>query len=190
VISELSAFSCHAHLSVLFEAFRRTVFSTQNQDLIMNRVPIVAIFTLMLTCPGLAQSLASNRAEDLKKDLERMQGKWTRSTVENAEPTTITKVIEGHKETFTTVQDGKVVYAQEVEFELVAAGPVRLFTFENAVITAGPNKGKPNPTNPRGAYIYRFYNDRWYQINGVLDDDREVFKGKEPRLVVWDQVKP
>jgi hypothetical protein len=143
--------------------------------------------TTLFTSAMAQQDHAAPRGIDLKHDLARMQGRWTRTAEISAgtgKTEVIVKEIAGNIETYTVLRDGKVTFAQRVEITLEAAGPVRLFTFRNAVIVGGPDKGKP-ATVREGAYIYRFFGDRWYQSNGLLDDPREVFKNKEPRLVVW-----
>ena len=62
----------------------------------------------------------------------------------------------------------QVVRSVEVEFRLERQGPVKIFTFYNQEITAGPEKG----TKVEGSrsYIYRLTDDTFDEVWGFLPD--------------------
>jgi hypothetical protein len=104
-----------------------------------------------------------------KKDLAKVQGTWV---AEGRDPRTgkflgrIVKYIKGNKE--MVVQegpDGQVVNAHRVDFEVSRLGAVRLFTYYNAEITDGPQKGQKMPPY---TYIYRVDDKAFTEVMGML----------------------
>ncbi len=117
------------------------------------------------------------------KELADVQGKWERVMRTDGG---IYKVVKEHKGNETTVtildSNGADVVAKKSEFRLEKTGRVRIFTFFNNVITAGPQKGQTDKA-PH-SYIYRITGDTFVEVNGLLigDDD-------EPVIFAWQRVK-
>jgi hypothetical protein len=104
-----------------------------------------------------------------KLDLAKVQGTWA---AEGRDPRTgkflgrIVKYIKGNKE--MVVQegpDGQVVNAHRVEFQVSRLGAVRLFTYFNAEITDGPQKGQKMPPY---TYIYKVDDQTFTEVMGML----------------------
>ena len=132
----------------------------------------------------LGGGLTATDEDALKKDLETLQGTWAVQAVLDGQPHRITKTIEGNTETYAITRDGEVVYEHRVDFRLERSGSVRLFVFSNQVVTAGPQKGMRS--DREGAYIYKVIGDRFYEVDGFLDDQREW--AEEPQMIRWDRV--
>lgn len=117
------------------------------------------------------------------KELADVQGKWERIMKTDG---VAFKVVKEHKgnETTVTILDSKgaVVVAKKSEFRLEQTGKVRIFTFFNNVVTAGPQKGQTDQ-EPH-AYIYRITGDTFIEVNGLLIGD-----GDEPVIFAWQRVK-
>jgi hypothetical protein len=147
------------------------------------RIPFIAVCLAALSAaPASAQdpttglvpepSLNGKAADDeanAKQDLAKVQGIWA---AEGRDPRTgkslgrIVKYIKGNKE--MVVQegpDGQVVNAHRVEFQVSRLGAVRLFTYFNAEITDGPQKGQKMPPY---TYIYRVDDQAFTEVMGML----------------------
>lgn len=121
-------------------------------------------------------------------DLKALQGTWERTAMlpAGSGPQTgrVVKRVTGNRETVTTYDDaGAVTYAHAVEFRLERQGSVRVFTFFNRTITAGPSKGTqvPQPSS----YIYRIRGDTFEEVWGFLpgQEERELLAAR------WRRVK-
>lgn len=122
-------------------------------------------------------------AED--KELEKVQGKWERTvTTADGTPIRVVKEITGNSETVTYFgPNGKVLQAHRVEFKLETSGKVKIFTYFNGIVTAGPRKGsqKKDPTS----YVYRVEDDMFFEVMGILVGSKE-----KPEIIVWKRPKP
>jgi hypothetical protein len=79
-----------------------------------------------------------------KRELKDQEGRTGRAT----------KEIQGNQETITYFDhEGKVVYAQTVEVKLERVGNVRLFTYSNGKVLAGPNNDQEVSPKPF-SYVY------------------------------------
>ena len=129
----------------------------------------------------------------VEDDQKALQGTWERTQVlpaqqgtqPGARPGRVVKVVTGSRETVTTYDaDGKVTYAHAVEFRLGREGNVRVFTFFNREVTAGPTKGQ-KVAEP-SSYIYRLNGDAFEEVWGFLpgQEKRELLAAK------WKRVRP
>ncbi|MCL4204771.1 MAG: hypothetical protein KJ000_20020 [Pirellulaceae bacterium] len=130
-----------------------------------------------------AEVLPTAKAEEAANDeLAKVQGKWVR-TVKTDRGTF--KVVKEHKGNDTTVtffdSDGNVMAEKTSQFRLEQTGKVRIFTFFNNVITAGPQKGQIDkaPTS----FVYRVTGDTFFEVNGLLIGD-----DTEPLAFSWKRV--
>jgi len=129
-----------------------------------------------------ASSLVAD--DDIAAEMKRLEGRFERSFA-NAAGTVFRTVKEvgNGQETVVTYDDaGNVVESHQSEFKVEKRGPVRVFSFFNAVVTAGPNKGHTQlETN---SYIYRLEGDAFIEAWGLLENDPNA-----PRMFSWKRVK-
>lgn len=117
------------------------------------------------------------------KELAEVQGKWVRTMRTDSGTFKVVKEHRGSKTTVTILDwEGNVVTAKKSEFRLEQTGKVRIFTFFNNVITAGPQKGQTDEA-PH-SYIYRVTGDTFVEVNGLLIGD-----DAEPVAFTWKRVK-
>jgi hypothetical protein len=145
---------------------------------------VVAVCAALLGGAAPAADRAS--ADD---DLKALQGTWERTQVLPDQPGEpgkrtgrVVKVVTGNRETVTTFDaDGKVTYAHAVEFRLEREGKVRVFTFFNREVTAGPTKGQ-KVAEP-SSYIYRLTGDGFEEVWGFLpgQEKRDLLAAKWKR---------
>ena len=134
---------------------------------------------------GAKSSLDAGPAEGAPDaaELAKVQGKWGRQMKTANGVVQIVKQHMGHKTTVTYLDaKGNVLAEKESEFRLELTGRVRIFTFFNNVVTAGPQKGQADK-KPK-SYIYRIEGDTFIEVNGLLVDD----KG-EPNVHIWKRIK-
>lgn len=127
----------------------------------------------------------SIRAEEstTAEALAEVQGKWVRTVTTPSGAFKIVKEHTGNKTTVTFIDaEGRIVEAKKSEFRLETSGKVRLFTFFNNVITAGPQKGRTD--NEPHSYIYRVTGDTFVEVNGLLIGDDAA-----PVAFTWERVK-
>jgi hypothetical protein len=124
----------------------------------------------------------------VEDDLKALQGTWERTQMmpgqTGPQSGRVVKEVTGRRETVTSYDgEGKVTYAHAVEFRLERQGSVRVFTFFNREITAGPEKGR-KVTEP-ASYIYRVRSDTFEEVWGFLpgQEQRELLAAK------WRRVK-
>lgn len=108
-------------------------------------------------------------------DLQKMQGKWERIVrpEEQVAYKRVIKEIQGNQETVTYYgPHGEVQRVHTVDFRLERYGPVKVFTYYNMRITAGPDANKtPDPGKPSDAkqsYIYRLTDHEFDEVWGFL----------------------
>ena len=150
------------------------------------------VFALVLTMAAIAssgsavaQAPPTSKASEATaaEELARVQGKWVR-TIETENGTF--KAVKEHKGNKTTVTfldpEDNVVAAKRSEFRLEKTDKVRIFTFFNNVITAGPQKGQTDESQT--SYIYRITGDTFFEVNGLLIGD-----DSDPVAFSWERVK-
>jgi hypothetical protein len=121
-------------------------------------------------------------------DLRALQGTWERTLVlpeppgQPAPGGRVVKVVSGNRETVTTYdRAGQQTYGHAVEFRLERQGEVRVFTFFNREVTAGPAKGQ-RIAEP-SSYIYRVRDDTFEEVWGFLpgQEKRELLAARWKR---------
>ena len=157
----------------------------------MRRMPLM----IVACCAGLCSAVAAadRPAEQLATetppektfaDLHAMQGRWTREfTNRQGAVFRGEKTIDGNRDSVTELDaNGNRVYAHICTFELKIDGKVRILTFSNVAVTAGPNLGARIP-GPR-SFIYKLDGDTMYEIWGLLDGDTGP-----PLIYAWKRIK-
>ncbi len=140
--------------------------------------------TLVLLASSLAfaVSVAANADEPVELS-KAVQGKWVRHQTTANGPI---KIVKEHKaqNTIVTAYDdkGNVIYSHESEFKIEQSGKVRIFTFFNRTITAGPNVGQK--IKEPVSFVYRVAENRFIEVHGVLDGDTNA-----PNMIIWDRIK-
>jgi hypothetical protein len=137
--------------------------------------------------PAVADAPA-RRPAGFAQDLKALQGQWESLADPHAglpdEPMRTVKEVTGNRETVTTyARDGRVLYSHVVDFRLEREGGVRVFTFMNREVTAGPSKGQKFPE--AASYMYRLHGAAWDECWGFLPEhqDRDVL------IKRWTRVK-
>jgi hypothetical protein len=139
---------------------------------------IVVACTSSLLIPGAPGANAEEPAELLRE----VQGTWTRCQTTATGPIRIVKEHKGNKTVVTAYDDkDKVIYAHESEFKVEQTGKVRIFTFHDRVITAGPNAGAKIPA-PQ-SFVYRVSDGRFVEAHGVLEGESTA-----PSMIVWERM--
>ena len=118
-------------------------------------------------------------ASDNEAESKRIQGRYERIfTHSGAKLRSVLELAED-KSTVTTYDEaGTVVDAHTSTFKTEKRGPVRVFTFNNSVVTAGPNKGYSDSATR--SYIYRLDDKTFTEVWGLLEGDESP-----PRMAVW-----
>ena len=139
-------------------------------------------------CVLVTSSLAAAAAPSAEDDLKALQGTWERTQLipgpQGPQEGRVVKEVKGNRETVRSYdKDGKETYAHAVEFRLERQGEVRVYTFFNREVIAGPSKGQkvPEPSS----YIYRLRDDTFEEVWGFLpgQEKRELLAAK------WRRVK-
>lgn len=145
----------------------------------MKRISAVLALSL-LAFASQDSSVAQDDAE-----LKRVVGRYER-LVRNAAGTKFRVVKEELPEgqsIVTTYDDvGNVVVSHTSTFKVEKRGPVRVFSFFNLEVTAGPQKGHTEPAT--NSYIYRVDDNSFTEVWGMLEGDPNP-----PQFVVWKRIK-
>ena len=138
---------------------------------------LLFVIAIGISCTSRADEITTAEA------IAEVQGKWVRTVTTPSGTFRILKEHTGNKTTVTIMDaDGRVVEAKKSEFRLENSGKVRIFTFFNNVITAGPQKGRTD--NEPHSYIYRVAGDTFVEVNGLLIGDDAA-----PVAFTWERVK-
>lgn len=128
--------------------------------------------------------LAGTAFADDKEDqpADAVAGAWER-TVETPQGTY--RFVKTHLDGKTTLHitgpDGAIVESKTSEYRVSETEAVRIFTYFNNLITAGPNAGERIPGE--SSYIYRIEEDRFYEVRGLLKSDNGPLQ-----VIVWNRV--
>ena len=143
------------------------------------QITIVILLALSL---AFAMSVAANGDEPIEPT-KAVQGKWERHQTTANGPVKIVKEHKGQR-TIVTGYDDKlnVIYSHESEFKIEQSGKVRIFTFFNRTITAGPNAGQK--IKEPVSFVYRVAENRFIEVHGVLDGDTNA-----PNMIIWDRIE-
>jgi hypothetical protein len=142
------------------------------------RLTIAAPWLFLLAVPCFVT--ADDDADELKK----LAGRYER-LFKNSAGTLfrVVKEIEGAQEVVTTLDDtGNVVTAHAATIKVQKHGPVRVFSFFNRVVLAGPDKGEKQFGTV--SYVYRADQESFLEARGVMEGDPSP-----PGMLIWRRVK-
>lgn len=123
------------------------------------------------------------KGDEPKDAAQAVQGKWVRYQATPNGRIKIVKEHQGPRTILTAFDDqGKVLYAHESEFKTAASGKVRIFTFFNRAITAGPHAGQK--LKETTSFIYRVVENRFIEVHGVLEGDSNA-----PLMIIWERAE-
>lgn len=141
----------------------------------------------MLLCllSSAVNAAAEKSSEPRDEETMRLQGRFERSFSNPAGTVfRVVKEVEGNRSVVTTYDDiGNVVEAHTSEFKVDRRGPVRVLSFYNLLVTAGPSKGHQVPATQ--SYIYRFDGKVFTEVWGLLEGD-----DGPPRMMHWRYIAP
>lgn len=116
--------------------------------------------------------------KDLKKDYEKLQGKWQRFRKNGGLQV---KLIDGNKETMQYIDvDGKLERERSVFFKLEKDGPVKLYVFANSEESLENSRECPS-------YLYDIVDDVFYDAPGFLHN-RPTYS-RTPVIYEWFKVE-
>ena len=144
----------------------------------MNCKPVFLVLVLSHALVAQAQQ------DDTAADLKRLEGRFERTFTNPAGTVfrSVKDVADGKSAVVTYDDVGNVIEAHESEYKIQRHGPVRVFSFFNVVVTAGPSKGQRHlETN---SYIYRIEGDTIIEAWGLLENDPNP-----PRMFTWKRIK-
>lgn len=128
--------------------------------------------------------VADDRVPDeVQRDLAKLQGKW--ETMLRAGGQTIHNV-QTIKDTTSTVErfdeQGVLLHRHTADFKLSVKDQIRVFTFFDLRVTAGPQKGRgfKGPLS----FIYVLKPSAWIEARGLLTDQNDG----DPRLMTWQRI--
>src|SRR5262245_21499503 len=103
----------------------------------------------------------------------KLQGKWVEMIRDPQGKTykVVKLIIEGKKETVFRYDGETLIHQHTVDFEVKKTEHVTIFTFQNLVVTAGPNKGavQKEPVS----YLYQVNGDHLFYAMGLMNDDKQ-----------------
>ncbi len=122
-------------------------------------------------------------ADDKEQPADPVAGAWERNV---DTPQGTYRFVKTHLDGKTTLHitgpDGAIVESKTSEYRVSETEAVRIFTYFNNVITAGPNSGERIPGE--SSYIYRIEEDRFYEVRGLLKSDTDPLQ-----VIVWNRVQ-
>lgn len=127
---------------------------------------------------------ASAQDAETKAELDRLAGRYER-TVKNEAGTEfrVVKDVAGDQSTVTTYDDvGRVVVAHTSTIKVEQRAGIRVLTFFDLKVIAGPEKGREHPA-PQ-SYIYRLEGNDFAEVWGILPEDKTP-----PRIIFWKRAK-
>lgn len=141
------------------------------------------IFAVLLAACLIRSGWADSPVERPKPNDPAVIGKWTR---QQPSPMGRVRFVKEHTETKTIVtafdEKGVAIYAHESEFRTEVSGQVRLLTFSNRTITAGPGAGQTS--KEPSSFIYRVAGNQFIEVHGALQDDKDP-----PLMFVWERLE-
>src|SRR5688500_9675027 len=120
--------------------------------------------SLLLCCfiPLLSVPL-QEKADDVKEDLAKIQGKWERTITENGATVHVIKEHKDDQTTFTRYREnGEVLQQHKSQFKLRKTPDVKIFTYTNVEVTDGPNKGVK--LDGEFLFAYQFKGNQFYEF--------------------------
>lgn len=142
---------------------------------------IVAVLAVLL--PSVALSAEEEPADAAKRDLAALQGKWEMTVRTGDGMIRSVQTIDGTTSTVDRYDErGALIQSHTAHFKLRITGQVKVLTFFDLEVTAGPRKGLKfkGPLS----YIYVLKRDTWVEARGLLVDQEDG----DPRLLVWKRL--
>lgn len=137
------------------------------------------LLAVVVTSATSMECLAADETPELDPATREVQGKWTRVTQTPNGPVRLLKEHRGHRTLLAAYdQKGNVLYAHESEFRIEIAGKVRILTFFNRKVTAGPDKGQEQKESQ--SFLYRISGDQFIETWGLLENDPS-----RPLMILW-----
>ena len=159
----------------------------------MNACRVALLFAL-LGCGTSIAALAADQkgaieppkaaVDRLEADSTAMQGRWVRE-VKNPQGLVFVmeKHISGNRDTVTHLDpNGNVIHTHSADFKLSQEGGVRVFTFSNLVVTAGPKIGAQQ--QGPNSFLYRVNAEKFVEVWGLRDGDPQVID-----VLIWHRPK-
>jgi len=148
----------------------------------MVAIPRVRFALLAAVVASAAASAGTGFAEEqpaFDDAAKAIQGKWTRVQQTADGPVRLLKEHRGNKTSLAAYDaKGNVLYAHESEFKLEMTGRIRVLTFFNRKVTAGPDKGQES--QEESSFVYRVHNGEFIEAWGLLENDPSP-----PRMILW-----
>jgi hypothetical protein len=140
--------------------------------------------TALLLFSGALALSNSCAADENADELKRLEGRYERTYTNNAGTLfRVTKEIAGDQEVVTHFDDvGNIVMVNTATIKVEKRGPVRVFSFFNVVVTAGPSKGEQHFETV--SYVYRVTDDSFFEVWGMLEGDPNL-----PQAMAWKRIK-
>ena len=148
----------------------------------MKGIPAIVAFLAVLL-PNVALPAEEGRADAAERDLAALKGKWEMTMRTRGGTIRSVQTIHGTTSTVDRYDArGEVVESHTARFKLDVTDRVRVLTFFDLEVTAGPKKG----LNFKGplSFIYVLNRDSWVEARGLMIDQEDG----EPRLLVWKRV--
>ncbi|HEY2412839.1 MAG TPA: hypothetical protein VGI40_11385 [Pirellulaceae bacterium] len=138
----------------------------------------LAIAGLLVFTPSIART-----ADDTADELKQLAGRYETTFTNNAGTVfRIVMEIDGDKQVATTYDDvGNVVIAHTATIKVEKRGPVRVFSYFNVIVLAGPHKGEKHFETV--SYIYRADDKSFTEVWGMLENDPSA-----PRILIWKRL--
>jgi len=123
-------------------------------------------------------------ADENADELKRLEGRYERTFSNNAGTQfKVIKDVAGDQSVVTTYDDvGNVIESHASTIKVEKRGPVRVHSFFNLLVTAGPAKGEQQFETR--SYIYRANDESFAEVWGMLEGDPSP-----PRMIYWKRVK-
>lgn len=151
---------------------------SSHDSVTLSRPRIRLAFLIALLAVAAVTAIQADEPE-LDAATKEVQGKWFRVQQMPDGPVRLLKEHRGNK-TFLVANDqkGKVLYAHESEFRVETADKVRILTFFNRKVTAGPDKGQEQK-EPQ-SFLYRVKDGQFIETWGLLENDQS-----RPAMILW-----
>ncbi len=144
----------------------------------------IRVLAVLSACAFLGSFTPIQADDDAAKDMKKVTGRYERF-FQNAAGLRFRTVKEERdgRSLVTTYDDvGNIIEAHTSEFKLEKRGPVRVFSFFNVTVIAGPNKGLTQPAT--SSYIYRVDEKQFAEVWGLLEGDTGP-----PHMLVWRRLE-
>ena len=145
---------------------------------------IAALGILLAVLPHSIGSAEEERvAEEAHRDLVKLQGKWEMTFRDGGRTIHNVQTIKGTKSTGDRFNDkGELLHSHTADFKLSVNDQVRVFTFFDLRVTAGPQKGQgfKGPVS----FIYVLKPDAWIEARGLMADQQDG----DPSLLTWQRI--